>query len=467
MTNPSADVAVLGAGPAGCIAARQLGQAGLDVLLLDAAKDTVSHHIESFPASGAPLLEDIGLLSTICEVSDGPAAALVLNWRNAPETRVFEGNGPLLLRRRDLHEALRQAANPHVRIVQTRVRRVEDRGASADVVTDAGTLSCRMVVDARGRLALKRPPTDLVALPFSARCNAPSHTMWLDALPRAWIWAASLKSGEIHGAVFQQAAMLSGSTVQIRIDHARHQLSLTSAFSGATDISVGKPVAAGLSVVADPVLSDRHILIGDAALARDPIASHGLVHAIRSGAQAAIAVRTMFDPHADSAAATAFLRHKQGDAGASARQATARAYRDQSRFAGPFWAQFEDEPPEAPRPCEGPVTLAKPLTRAPVIDGDRILWAPAIALPARHDFFVRHGSLTALDIAAACRPPALVKAIAARLGRAHPMPSVVRALEHLMRGGAFAQASPASPSKARARLTSQASSSDTIRDSVS
>lgn len=469
MTWHEADVAVLGAGPAGCVAARQLGRAGLDVILVDAGAGMAGHQVESFPASGAPLAEDIGLLSILCAVSDGPAAVMRMTWRDTPERRVFEGDGPLLLRRSELHRALREEAARHVRVLPTRVRKVSGGRHGAQVVTDAGTIRCRMAIDARGRRAVKRPASDLVALPFRMRADVPDHTMWLDALPCGWLWAASLTGDLVHGTLFQQAVALAGSTARTRAGHARDQLSGQVDFRGMTLMFIGTPVAAGLSAVADPVLWARHVLIGDAALARDPIASHGLVHAMRSGVQAAIAVRTILDPATDSEAAYAFLRHKHAEAATTAKQATAQAYREQSRFAGSIWAEVgasTESRAAAPQVGNGPVTLAVPLSRAPVLDPHRIRWAPAIELPLVQDFFTRQGSVTALDIAAACRPAATMQEIAARLGRAHPDRLVREVLQRLVACGAFVQAVPAPSRSARARLTSQPSSSETIRDSA-
>ena len=89
-----AKVAVLGAGPAGSIAARQLGLAGVDTLLIDPLQSPLGHRLESFPPSGAPLADDIGLLETICGVSEGPAASLHMGWRKETEVRTFDGHVP-------------------------------------------------------------------------------------------------------------------------------------------------------------------------------------------------------------------------------------------------------------------------------------------------------------------------------------------------------------------------------------
>jgi 2-polyprenyl-6-methoxyphenol hydroxylase-like FAD-dependent oxidoreductase len=469
MHTHKADVAVLGGGPAGCVAARQLGQAGVDVILVDGAISTGSHLVESFPPTGAPLAEDVGLLSAICAASDGPASAMMMNWLVRPETRAFEGDGPLLLRREVLNRALRAEACMHARILQTHVRKIVASDDATEVTTDEGAIICRMIIDARGRRALKRPSSDLVALPFDARCDVPCYRMWLDALPDGWLWAASLENGQIHGAIFQNASAFSGLSPQDRLALARRQLRQASAFSNARNLSVGTPVAAGLSAVQDPITSPRHVLIGDAALARDPIASHGLVHALRSGIQAAVAVRTILDPTEDTQAAFAFLRQKHVEAVSSAREATARAYTDQSRFTGPFWAERSEstDAQTAPQIGSGPVTLADPLTRAPVLETDRIRWAPAITLPARGGFFTKFGTITARDIAAACRPAAPLQEIATRLGRVHAMPLVFDILQHLTLGGAFAQAAPLPSNKPRARVMSHPSSREIIRDSVS
>lgn len=443
MPSHKAEVAVLGAGPAGCIAARQLGMAGIDVVLVDAGATVGGHAMESFPASGAPLAEDIGLLAAICAVSEGPADRMHLQWPEAPETRVFDGDGPLLLPRGLLHDALRVEARRHVRFLEARVRGVSTDPTGGEVKTDAGDVTCRMVVDARGRTAVKRPGSDLVALAFSARSAAPARTMWLEALPDGWLWGCSDGADGVHGVLFQRSAVFSGMRARGRRDHLCGQLSRSVSFAGVTDIKTGRPMAAGLSAVADPVLTPRHVLAGDAALARDPIASHGLVHAIRSGVQVAAAVRTVLDPAGDNHAALSFLRHKHTEAVQAARLATARAYGDQGQCAGDFWTQHAEALNEEPLPQigSGPVTLAAPLTRAPVLEGESIRWKPAIALPARQDFFTGFGPVSALDIAAACRPSAPLSGVAQRLRRQHAAPVVADVLHHLAQGGAFAQAS--------------------------
>lgn len=435
------DVAVLGAGPAGAIAARQLGRAGVDVLLIDPFMPRAGHAMESFPASGAPLTEEIGLLGLLCDTSDGPAAAMHMQWRDQPEVQTFEGGGPLLLHRDLSHARLREAALEVAKSLIARVRSIAPTATGAQVVTDAGTVHCRMVLDARGRSAVRRPSADLIALPFTARGAPHAHTMHLAALEAGWIWAVTQADGTAHGAVFQRAATLAGLCLSKRAQYAAHVFAHAEMFRDLSTVETGRPLAAGLSIVDDPVVSDRHIVIGDAALARDPIASHGLVHAMRTAVQAAIAVRTILDPATDTRAALRFVRHKHAVAAAAARRATEQAYRDQSMYSTAFWQQTGS----APQPpamigadASGVVSLATPLTRAPVLETDRIRWAPAISLPGTADFITAIGPITALEIAAACRPAASLHEIARRLGRQHSLPVVFEVLEKLTLGGAFA-----------------------------
>ena len=118
------DVIVIGAGPAGSIAARQLGMAGLSVQLIDPLDRPHSHCIESFPPSGAHLADEIGLLQTICATSEGPASAINMRWRKEAERREFGEDAPLLFRKALLHKNLQAAAAPYVDFIKATVRSI-------------------------------------------------------------------------------------------------------------------------------------------------------------------------------------------------------------------------------------------------------------------------------------------------------------------------------------------------------
>lgn len=448
------DVAVLGAGPAGSVAALELGRAGLSVALIDPGVVQHSHQIESFPAAGAPLADAIGVLAPICRTAEGPAQRMQMYWREQPETQQFNDAGPLLLYRRELHQTLRAealSASADTVYIKARVRQLISHDGTETVATTHGDIQARLVLDARGRIGGRRIGAQtvpdwnvsdgLVALPFSGTQQTPSSShMLIEALPEAWVWAACLASGAVHGAIFQQASALAGVTLASRAASAERRLSKSRALPDLANVGFSRPQSAEFAAVPDPVLSDTRLVIGDAALARDPIASHGLVHALRTAVQAAAVVRTVLDPQLDSEAAYAFIRHKHRDAMKNARLATAQAYADQSLFDTPFWHRVAALPsapePAAISPSE-PLRLSSPLTRAPVLDSGTIRWAPAITLPVIDDFIIMHGAISAVDIAACCQPPASLPELAARLARWHDQASVMAVLEHLIRGGAL------------------------------
>ena len=446
MTRPDVEVevAVLGAGPAGSIAARELARAGVLTCLIDPGRTVTGHGIESFPASGAALANDIGLLTPLCAASDGPAGGMQMVWRDTPEARQYDGDGPLLLHRAQVHAALRDLAGetPNCTTRITRVRDVRPLGPGMVVTGDDGPLTCNLVIDARGRAVNADAQTDLMALPLSGISAPPQDPfMHIEALADGWIWACCLSDGAVTGAIFQSARALAGTSAQDRQVYADQCLKSTS-LPQMDQVTLARPCPAGLAVAEDPLPGRRHILIGDAALARDPISSHGLVHAMRSAVQGAIVARTILAPDGDAGAAESFLRQKHHEAVRAARAATAQAYLDQTRHRTPFWsASQKPEPlPAMPDIRSGPVELAFPLTRAPVLDHDRIRWTPALETGLKGDVVTHFGPLNAVDIAAACRPPAPLPEIASRLGARHPLPQVFEALEHLAQRGVFVQA---------------------------
>ncbi len=445
------DVAILGAGPAGSVAAHELGKSGLSVVLIESGDTTDVHCIESFPQSGAPLAESTGLLSAICSAAYAPAQSMTLHWRAQAEVRDFGNAGPLLVHRRELHHALlsqARSASPATTVVKARVRKVQRVGELSFIETDTGRVKARLTLEARGRVEarrMKKPAGThqrhaLVALPFSVRCRSGVAAMSLEALPEAWVWVAHTGDGEAHGAIFQNASMLAGQSLQQRVSYGTSCIQNTRCLNQSTEaLRFHTPTAADFIALDDPVINDACFAIGDAALARNPVASHGLVHALRSGVQAAAAVRTVLSAQHQSDAAFAFLRHKHSDAYRNALTATARAYTE-SRFNTAFWQCYASmkEPPVAPTfPMSQVLTLTEPLAQAPVLDGDFIHWAPAIALPLKQDYAVQIGPLAAAEIASACQPAAALPELAARLQRFHNRKIVADVFDALLAGGAL------------------------------
>ncbi len=466
------DVAILGAGPAGLAAAAELGKTGLSVALIDSGQSQKNHQVESFPESGAPLAEATGLLGPICSAAYAPASTMLMHWRAKKEAREFGPSGPLLLHRRELHNALLAHAlsiSSSTQWINAKVRDRQTLNNHTLITTDSVALTARVVLEARGRVETRRlnrglnrgmhkcgkpdktastrvtqkeTRQALVSLPFSVGiANRIDAGMYLEALADGWVWAASTGDGQLHGAVFQYASTLAGMRQSERAAYGSSCLDQCGCIPQAnTEPVFYTPGAANFDALADPVISDTCFAIGDAALARDPVASHGLVHALRSGVQAAAVVRTILSSQHPSDAAYAFLRHKHEDACRHAMLATARAYADQQRFNTAFWQRFSPPEPQA-QPLSFAVsdvlTLSEPMTRAPILAGDTISWAPAIYLPLHQDYASYIGKLSATDIGNAVRPAAAMPEIAARLQRSHDHKTVTDALKILLDSGAL------------------------------
>ncbi len=453
MSRVETDVAVVGAGPAGMAAAKGLSEAGLQVTLIDPGRDP-SPRIESLPVNGWALAQRLGFGDALASASLGRAGTMHMHWRGQPEYRNLGEAAPLLLDRCRFHRALWPMA-PRARTIVARAGEIRSSGKAAVVRLGQDEIAARFVVDARGRAGLGatasrgRNGVQLVALPFtgchSAGVRAP--LMHIEALSDGWTWACYLPDGRLSGALFLAGSSLSGLDTGGRQAMLEEQLA-SSLFGLPEQLLVGKAVPAMLRLADDPFPAPGVLRIGDAALARDPIASHGLLHAFRSGAQAAAAVATLLDPAGDDAAARSFIRDRHHRAADAALTATARAYGEQTRRHSAFWSTCTIatsgtplQKPEANRwpTLSRPLGLASPLSRIAVLEADRIRWTPAIWLCKSKEAAPRIGPVTATRLAEILDPPAPIVALSARLERDVGPAVAQRILRNLLDEGALAE----------------------------
>lgn len=419
---PDVDVAVVGAGPAGIAAARGLLAQGLRVMVIDPGLPPVAR-IESLPPNGTALAESLGLGPALARAGMGRAVRTRLFWRETPETREFGSDGPLLLDRVLLHRALRDLLPPD-RILAAKVGRVQDLGDRVLLQHGARTLSAGFVIDARGRAGLRAPRGaggSQVALSFSGNSKrvAEQCEMLLQALPGGWLWACQLPDSAMSGAVFLPATDLSGLDERGRATRLAYHL--TGSDLGLPErLATGPVVPAMLRVADDPFASSLVLRVGDSALARDPVASHGLMHALRSGAQAAAAIATILDPAGQADAARAFVRDRHRATAEAARAATARSHAEQAQHRTPFWVTAALPPMQDARPwptLSRPLALA-PLRRAAELQGGRVRWSGAIWCPRSGQAVSRFGPVSAARVAGLLGPPAAITVLSARLEQA-------------------------------------------------
>ena len=464
MASPDFDVVVIGAGPAGVVAARSLLQQGWRVGVVDPGQPAVAR-METLPANGVMLAQQLGLGDALATACRGQVHAARLCWRALPETRNFGPDGPWVLERPCLDRALR-ALLPSERVITARLRSAKSQADHIELRLTGGVITAKYAIDARGRAAQRAQdvtaaPT--VGLGFTARLDmpVPECAMLLHALAQGWLWAVALPEGVLSGAVFMRAQGLAG------LGPSQRQTLLARYLADAglhplRQACAGSVWPAMMRAVPDPFVARRLLRVGDAALARDPIASHGLVHAMRSGAQAAAAIATLLDPAGDDMAARAFIRARHTDATNAAHRSTAQAYADQSRYRGGFWPDtvstrpaFQAHP-TAPTDPTCRVRLL-PLRRLPALDGGQIRWRKAIWLARSQRGAVQFGQLGAEYLAQALFPPASVAVQRARLERKIGTRAARALIDDLLSEGALVAegTSPASqPSSAFARRTS-------------
>jgi len=459
MDRAETDVAVVGGGPAGIAAALSALRAGLRVRLIDPGLP-VRPRVESLPPGGIALAGCLGLDRALGAAGLGRAAAMRLLWRARPEVRAFGADAPLLLDKPAFHDALRAMLPPGC-LLPARVRSLRARPDGVDLCHDGGVMAARFVIDARGRAGLRGRHGGgavVLALAFAGRLAiAPTQPlMVLEALADGWLWACVLPSGLVRGAVHLPAAALAGLSADRRAARLARDLA-------ASDLGLPGRLVAGdvapamLQAAPDPFAAPRVLRIGDAALAQDPVAAHGLTHALRSGVQAASAVATLLDPQGAADAARDFIRTRHQAAVRSAETATARALADQARHRGGFWAVRREAsgPPPTPWPAlTGPLRLA-PLIRAAEMQGGRIRWAPALWLPGTGQAQTRFGPLTAETIALALDRPGRLAELAQRLARVTDAATAAAILRHLMDGGALQAADPATRAQSAPAMASR------------
>ena len=441
------DIVILGAGPAGATAALLAAGQGLSTLLVDSGQAPAGR-IESLPPMGRALARDLGLRTALDAAFLGRVATIT---HGGTSRHPDPQEAPDLLDRAALHAALRNLARQDGAHVLTGRARLT-LGPLA-VALNGQTLYPRLVIDARGRAALSgTAPCPLAALPFRTTDPAPPSEPQMRITPHdgSWSWQATLPSGRSEGALFLHPDHLAGlSAAQ------RRALLLAHLALPTETLHIGTPCPAALHAAPAATAQGLILRVGDAALARDPVSSHGLVHAFRSAAHAVAAAATILQG-GDASAAIAFLNKRHVSALRSATDATARALAD---------LQGQTLPPAATRrplpPLSRALCLAEPPRDAPTLAQGRIVWTKAIHLPASAEDATAFGPVDAATVAALLGPPAPVTVLQRRLQSALPESLARAVLTRLIDEGALVADQVATRSSTdKARATSQPSSCD-------
>ena len=394
-----ADVAVVGAGPAGSLAARQLAAFGFDVVLVHQPRRQRQHLGESLSASAPRLLASYGLTIPESVYAPRPNDHFV-RWggrddRIAAQPDEGDGEGQRLVRRDRLDAwALGEARSAGAAVLEGSASGTADglllRGRGEGDLK----VSARALLDASGRSGVltrrgrEWPDYRTTALTAHSAPGVREGTL-IEAFPNGWVWSAPVVGGRRDVTVMLDAE--AAGEPEERFRNAVRQVDLAGFVTGdlLTPVRAADVTPYRLRPAA-PAADRAVVAVGDAASALDPLSGLGTMKAMDSGLTAAVALRTVLERPRDAGLALAFHAAKEHGLAVEAEDRLGGFYAEETRFSGrPFWRRRSRKRPPAPHrprlPEDGrlmPAAGARVETRG-VLRGDWIVPADVVILPGR------------------------------------------------------------------------------------
>lgn len=337
---------MLGAGPAGCAAARLLAQWGHDVLIVTKAAVTGAALAESIPPSTRKLFDVLGIRGTIESARFVHSTGNTVWWgSDAPRVEYFaHGEHGWQVTADKLEVILRDAATAAgAHLMHARM--------TAD---DALARNAQFVIDATGRsgifartagVRLHEDDLRTVALLGAWESSSwelpdASHTV-IESYDDGWAWSLPDCGDRRYVAVMvdPRTSDLARAVEARRVYE--HEISKTRQFS---KLTAGARLADGPVGWNASMYSARHyvdgnvLLVGDAGSFIDPLSSAGVKKALASGWLAAVAVHTSVVRPLMKDIALAFYDAREREVYESFRAMTRRFLAEAaSGHAHPFW----------------------------------------------------------------------------------------------------------------------------------
>ncbi|HET9872478.1 MAG TPA: tryptophan 7-halogenase [Propionibacteriaceae bacterium] len=314
----AARVVIVGGGPAGAAVALSLARTGLTPIVVEAQAGSQLKVGECLPPSVNPLLRQLGLVDHVSRAGLPSHGNRYMWGSDEASERDFifgaAGAGWQLDRRRFEEElagaAVAAGAGWRFRHRLVGCSRERGGGWQLTINTGRGVDVCQadFVVDASGRaarfarlLGVRRIRYDrLVGLstylqrdPRARRQDEDSLTV-VEAVAGGWWYSARLPGGKLIAAYLTDGDLL---------DRAGLRQDGWSTLLRAAPHTQSRVSGSGYSQLQQPRISPAHtsrlsaiagidwLAVGDAAVARDPLASHGITAALGTGYYAAAAVR--------------------------------------------------------------------------------------------------------------------------------------------------------------------------------
>lgn len=334
------DVIVIGAGPAGLSAARKLASVGRRVAVVADGGTRRVTRLESIRGlevleHAFPGLQWSGSDPGLHRSRSGE------NWWSGS----LDPTPEILVVERGVFD---RALEAEVSAMGVEWIRSSGRGTTSVQRTSDGWLvreggkswSCKLVLDAGGRHSRLRRKKKLVdwkqcAVAREWQCPDDVPAIWTESLPNAWMFGIRGACGRMAFSVFADAEDFRGGS---QMAWERHFATSRLAARASHWQSLSPPVVCEATpVCADPPTLDVPLPIGDAALARDPLASQGLTAGIADGMLGAIFAHTCLTDSSRERLALDFISGERQRAVARHLRSLAVAYRA-APYESKFWA---------------------------------------------------------------------------------------------------------------------------------
>lgn len=406
----SADVCVMGAGPAGCVIASRLAQLGFAACLVERAAFPRRRLGESLSPGVLPLLESIGARPEIEAAGFTRVRRVRTNWQGHLDERIDPREQGLLVDRGRFDSLLlARARTLGVRVLQP--ARVRDRVHTGDAwrltVEARGFVRClcvRFLVDATGRAGVlpggrvRTGPRTVALYAYWTGRRLPGQPR-IEAGGDAWYWGVPLPDDTYNTLVFVDGASLRGRSRSLREAYFHELLGRSGLMDGCEHPRLlGSVCAADATPYLDErCVTRRQIKIGDAALAIDPLSSSGVQKAIQTALSGAIVVNTLLRRSERTTAAIRFHHDSLRQASDRHRAWTGEHYATvAAREPARFWSARSSLRPPVPATGDSPahvnalitahaqVQLSPhaQLTDTPRLDADFVGVGPALRHPA-------------------------------------------------------------------------------------
>jgi flavin-dependent dehydrogenase len=315
------DVAIVGGGPAGSVAAMQLARAGAAVLLLERQTGHARRLGETLPPQATRILQQLSVWDEFLATAPIPAYANASAWGSDEvhfDDFIFGAQGPGWHIDRGRFEAMlcasaELAGTTVLHDSPIRSLHINGRGCRLHFVHDCSLHSANadFLIDASGRGCNRWQPHSerrqvdrLIGVALTARLSAareiPSYTL-VESVHDGWFYSAQVSTTEIVACYMTDAdlyarARCNGNYFQSRLAQAPHT---RQRLGGAAAARRLKCAVAGSSL-RTTTAGENWIAIGDAALSCDPLSASGLITALNSGVHAAKIIAKTGNPSLQS-----------------------------------------------------------------------------------------------------------------------------------------------------------------------